>query len=136
MYKHSSATSSSTLDVDCSPVLTPNFARIHQETTMSSHHLRLSDKVLSSNLAAEEPKRHDEKVAMMPDPSKVTVFMQKSLDQLYSSLVCPLCREMLEAPSTLACGHSFCFSCIENYSRNNTCCPSELQSAVPGNILL
>jgi zinc finger of C3HC4-type, RING len=93
---------------------------------MSNHHLRLSDNILASYLATHDQKRQDEKEAMVPDAAKVTVFMRQSLDQLHSSLVCPLCRGLLEAPSTLACGHSFCWNCIETYSHNNTCCPCEL----------
>ena len=45
---------------------------------------------------------------VMPDPDKVTDFMRKSLEQLQTSLICPLCNQMLKEPSTLACAHTFC----------------------------
>ena len=45
---------------------------------------------------------------VIPDAEKITSFMRQSLDQFQASLICPLCKEMLKAPTTLACAHTFC----------------------------
>jgi hypothetical protein len=46
------------------------------------------------------------------------------LDNLYSCLLCPLCNKMYNNPVTLpACAHSFCQTCINDYSCDNYNCP-------------
>ena len=104
----------------CCMSMKPNMSNQQQQ-----HHHRLSDHVLASKLATQHLKQQAEKEAVMPHPSKVTVFMRQSLDRLHSALVCPLCCDLLENPSTLACGHTFCWKCIEAYSYDNPLCPSE-----------
>ena len=46
---------------------------------------------------------------------KVTPSMNSSLQTIHTSLQCPLCNQLMVDPSTLACSHNFCFSCISNY---------------------
>jgi hypothetical protein len=47
---------------------------------------------------------------LLPDPKKATLSMLSSLNELHATLVCPLCDNLLEVPSTLACAHTFCLS--------------------------
>lgn len=48
-------------------------------------------------------------------PSKLTSEMKKSLNEIQSCLLCPLCNNLMSDPSTLHCTHSFCLDCISNY---------------------
>eukprot|EP00934_Nitzschia_sp_Nitz4_P001779 Nitzschia sp. Nitz4//scaffold102_size76354//72338//72883//NITZ4_005644-RA/size76354-snap-gene-0.143-mRNA-1//-1//CDS//3329532285//1779//frame0 len=58
------------------------------------------------------------------DDLKVNKGMRKALEGLMSMLKCPLCNELFERPTTLAsCGHSFCESCIDDYSSRASVCP-------------
>lgn len=61
--------------------------------------------------------------SIVPVPEKATVFMRQSLHQFHSSLTCFLCSRMLQQSSTLACAHTFCWTCIKSYSTNNSECP-------------
>ena len=54
---------------------------------------------------------------------KVTLSMMKSLTDLQTSLICPLCHQILQSPATLACSHSFCLLCIDSYYKDNWVCP-------------
>lgn len=47
--------------------------------------------------------------------------MKKSLDDIQSCLLCPLCNNLMSDPSTLHCTHSFCLDCISNHEAWN--CP-------------
>ena len=50
--------------------------------------------------------------------------MQTSLSQLYGTLKCPLCDRLYRNANTLSsCGHTFCLSCISEYSANSWECP-------------
>ena len=40
---------------------------------------------------------------------------------LTDKLTCQICCEMLAAPITLACGHSFCFCCVKKWMDENAC---------------
>ena len=46
---------------------------------------------------------------------KVTNDMYDALEKIRSSLLCQLCGNMMNDPSTLHCDHSFCLSCISRY---------------------
>jgi hypothetical protein len=37
---------------------------------------------------------------------------------------CPICLEIFNMPIVLACGHTFCRSCIEQQKQNSNKCPS------------
>ncbi|CAJ1904308.1 unnamed protein product [Cylindrotheca closterium] len=58
--------------------------------------------------------------------NKATNGMKSSLKRLLNLLKCPLCDELFDQPTTLSsCGHSFCVSCIDQYSTNACVCPVE-----------
>ncbi|XP_064406332.1 peroxisome biogenesis factor 10-like [Halichondria panicea] len=40
-----------------------------------------------------------------------------------TSLKCPLCLEMCEAPTTTLCGHVFCWDCVCEWVSENIACP-------------
>mmetsp|Transcript_7197 Transcript_7197/g.17559 ORF Transcript_7197/g.17559 Transcript_7197/m.17559 type:complete len:179 (+) Transcript_7197:13-549(+) len=63
---------------------------------------------------------------MLVENDKATLQMQKSISKFASLLVCPLCQKVFDRPATLsACGHTFCVSCIDEYSSKNSECPVE-----------
>jgi hypothetical protein len=70
------------------------------------------------------------KVPLLPPPplvldvERTTPAMRRSLDSLRSSLLCPLCNQVLQKPSTLPCAHTFCYDCIDDYICNAWTCPS------------
>ncbi|KAF1763477.1 hypothetical protein GCK72_011743 [Caenorhabditis remanei] len=41
---------------------------------------------------------------------------------LSSDLLCPLCDQLFYRPVMVTCGHSYCESCIERYTRNTRIC--------------
>jgi len=57
------------------------------------------------------------------DPQTTTPAMRKSLEELHSSLLCPLCNQVFVDPSTLPCAHTFCLSCMDEYAANAWSCP-------------
>ena len=57
------------------------------------------------------------------DPETTTPAMRKSLKELQSSLLCPLCNQVFVDPSTLPCAHTFCLSCMDEYACNAWACP-------------
>jgi RING-finger-containing E3 ubiquitin ligase len=48
------------------------------------------------------------------DPTRATASMAESLEELRSSLLCPICNNLMKDPTTLSCTHSFCMDCISN----------------------
>lgn len=49
-------------------------------------------------------------------------------------VTCPICLEILVAPVTLRCGHTFCAHCAQTLSKafgRNALCPVCRQRAVP-----
>ncbi|KAL3797121.1 hypothetical protein HJC23_000459 [Cyclotella cryptica] len=56
-------------------------------------------------------------------PANMTNQMKESLDTLRSSLLCPLCNQLMVDTSMLNCGHSFCHGCIIAYTSDNWTCP-------------
>ncbi|KAH7107307.1 DNA repair protein rad18, partial [Auriculariales sp. MPI-PUGE-AT-0066] len=59
-------------------------------------------------------------LASVTDP---TDFSSESLSRLDTSLRCPICKEFLDGPVNLNCGHSFCSLCIRDYLRTKQECP-------------
>ena len=54
----------------------------------------------------------------------MTRAMAKSMKGMGDALACFLCSKVIDQPRTLsACGHSFCFACIEDYAKDNWHCP-------------
>ena len=54
----------------------------------------------------------------------MTRAMAKSMKGMGDALSCFLCSKVIDQPRTLsACGHSFCFACIEDYAKDNWHCP-------------
>ena len=46
------------------------------------------------------------------DRTKAKPAMADSLEELYSSLTCQICNQLMKEPTTLTCSHSFCMKCI------------------------
>lgn len=77
-------------------------------------------------------RRRSNKTIELPPPprlelevGKATKTIRTSLEGLHSCLFCPLCNHVFTNPVTLpACAHSFCQSCIREYSCNNYNCPT------------
>ena len=61
----------------------------------------------------------------MPNPNNMTKQMKESLENLRSSLLCPLCNHLMVNCHNLGCGHSFCNVCIKDYTADNWNCPGE-----------
>ena len=58
--------------------------------------------------------------------SSLTDSMLNSFQSMAQALLCPLCGQVIEHPQTLAaCAHSFCVSCIDDYTCNNWQCPGK-----------
>ncbi|KAL7058286.1 hypothetical protein AAHC03_017114 [Spirometra sp. Aus1] len=45
-------------------------------------------------------------------------------------LFCPICTEVFNHPFRAPCGHSFCFTCIEPWLKNNNTCPIDRKHVV------
>jgi len=52
--------------------------------------------------------------SFLPNRQKLTCDMASALQTLRSSLLCPMCDQIMVDPSTLHCAHSFCLTCISN----------------------
>ena len=57
------------------------------------------------------------------NPQAATPAMRSSLQELQSSLLCPLCNKVFDEPATLSCSHTFCLSCMDEFAANNWNCP-------------
>ncbi len=49
--------------------------------------------------------------------------LQRDDIMVSTSLKCPLCLEMCEAPTTTLCGHVFCWDCVCEWVSENVVCP-------------
>ncbi|MCB0368121.1 MAG: hypothetical protein KDD45_01460 [Bdellovibrionales bacterium] len=38
-------------------------------------------------------------------------------------MACPVCINVFKRPTTLPCGHTFCYSCLLNATREHRQCP-------------
>ncbi|KAM8710985.1 hypothetical protein ACLKA7_017596 [Drosophila subpalustris] len=56
-----------------------------------------------------------------PDVAKNRVASPATLNDDLDPLLCPLCRDLLRAPVTTNCGHTFCGQCCETITQCNIC---------------
>lgn len=50
---------------------------------------------------------------------------------------CPLCRNILDVPITIDCGHTYCANCLVKLNNNQCCeCDSEITTKNSTNVLL
>ncbi|CAK9786714.1 hypothetical protein CC85DRAFT_129889 [Cutaneotrichosporon oleaginosum] len=64
-----------------------------------------------------------------PFPPSFSTFVR--LDKAF---LCPICKELLSAPVSIACGHSFCSACIRSSLTHAKKCPSCGEAASEGAI--
>ena len=81
----------------------------------------------TDNDSSEQQKKNSV-FAVLKDTTnqKMTADMRVSLQRLHDALLCPLCHELIQTPSSLAsCSHTFCRSCIDTYTCDAWVCPVE-----------
>ncbi|EJD46127.1 DNA repair protein rad18 [Auricularia subglabra TFB-10046 SS5] len=68
------------------------------------------------------------------DVTDPTDFEEPKLAKLDASHRCPICKEFLDGPVSLNCGHSFCSLCVRGALSGKQECPSCREKAVEGHL--
>lgn len=100
-------------------VLVVSFERQREQ---QHHHQRIIT-IMTKKAQTAEPPAPPPPPQLVLDPQTTTPAMRSSLEELHSSLLCPLCHQVFVDPSTLACAHTFCLSCMDEYACNAWSCP-------------
>ena len=55
--------------------------------------------------------------------TKVTKYKKEQInyiekEKLEKYLSCPICQDILEEPTRITCGHTFCLKCLLNWKKN------------------
>ncbi|CAB9509738.1 expressed unknown protein [Seminavis robusta] len=90
---------------------------------MKRHQTAKSNTTINTTVGNYNNNNMSEEPSIMPESTKTTVYMRQSLNELHATLLCPLCHQLLQNPSTLSCAHTFCWKCIEAFSCKNNICP-------------
>merc|ERR1711916_313012 len=86
---------------------------------------KVDKKEKRSELAARKPRKRQEKreKAKAPEHTSTARASAASVTSLYNELACAVCQEPFVSARTIACGHSFCGACIEQWLRVCQSCP-------------
>jgi len=76
-----------------------------------------SDNLVSSNMALQPPQKKRKEDTKGDKP-----YIKKD-DQVLQELLCPICVQPLNNPTTSPCGHNFCLGCLEKARKSSYRCP-------------